>query len=276
MPDPTLKEVARRLDVSPKTLRRWVDAGIVEPVAAGRRRRSPRRGSSRGCGARGHSLDQLREAARSGRLAFGYLEDLFPETARTRTLAEAAQDTGLEPALIERIWATAGFSAASLDGIGEEDMQLLRYLAAVLSAGLPEVAFLQLVRVYGQALARIADAEVRLFHLYVHEPLIQEGMDPLEIAEAMERLAGEMLPLASPIMDQVHRRALHHFIAEDVVGHLEAEVGRRARPHARGDRVRRPRGLHAADRGGRASSRRSTSSSASSRTSSRRCPRART
>jgi hypothetical protein len=34
----------------------------------------------------------------------------------------------------------------------------------VLAAGLPLIAFLQLVRVHGQALAQIADAEVRLFH----------------------------------------------------------------------------------------------------------------
>jgi adenylate cyclase len=36
----------------------------------------------------------------------------------------------------------------------------------VLASGFPLVAFLQLGRVYGQALARIADAEVRLFHIY--------------------------------------------------------------------------------------------------------------
>ena len=33
---------------------------------------------------RGHSLDQLRVAAKEGRLAFGYLEDLFPEAERER------------------------------------------------------------------------------------------------------------------------------------------------------------------------------------------------
>ena len=55
-------------------------------------------------------------------------------------------------------------------------MQLLRYMASVLDAGFPLVAFLQLVRVYGQALARIADAEVKLFHLFVHEPLMRDGV----------------------------------------------------------------------------------------------------
>ena len=49
----------------------------------------------------------------------------------------------------------------------------------MLAAGFPLVAFLQLCRVYGQALAQIAEAEVRLFHLYVHEPLIREGVPGL-------------------------------------------------------------------------------------------------
>jgi adenylate cyclase len=224
MPDLTISDVARRLDVSPATLRRWVRDGIVPlgngrwtPAAVAHARIVARLRE------RGYSLDQLREAARSGRLAYGYLEDLFPPPARTRTLAEAAAETGLEPALIERIWTAAGFSAESLDVIGEEDLQLLRYMAAVLDAGFPLVAFLQLVRVYGQALARIADAEVKLFHLFVHEPLMRDGVPGLEIAEAMEGLAAELLPLASPIMDRVHHRALQHFVSQDVVGHLEVE-----------------------------------------------------
>ena len=97
-------------------------------------------------------------------------------------------------------------------------------MAAVLSAGFPLVAFLQLVRVYGQALAQIADAEVKLFHLFVHEPLMREGVDGLEIAEEMEGLASQLLPLAAPIMEHVHQRWLQHFIEQDVVGHLEIEV----------------------------------------------------
>jgi len=224
MSDMTLTEVARRLGLRPATLRRWVRDGVVPldgewtPAAVAHARIVARLRE------RGHSLEALREAARSGRLAYGYLEDLFPAPARTRTLAETAQEVGLEPALIERVWTIAGFSADSLDQIGEEDVQLLRYLAAVLEAGLPVEAFLQLVRVYGQALARIADAEVRLFHMYVHEPLMRDGVGGLEIAEAMEGLAARLLPLASPIMDRVHQRSLQHFVGQDVVGHLELEA----------------------------------------------------
>ena len=47
----------------------------------------------------------------------------------------------------------------------------------MLGAGFPLVALLQLVRVYAQSIRKIAEAEVRLFHLYVHEPLIRQGVD---------------------------------------------------------------------------------------------------
>ena len=223
MAELTTPEVARALDVSPATLRRWVAEEIVPlrdgewtPAALAQARIVARLRKS------GHSLAQLREAARSGRLAYGYLEDLFPDAEPTRTLEEAAEETGLEPALIERIWSAAGFSPAALDELTNDDVELLQANAAVLDAGLPLVAFLQLVRVYGQALAQIADAEVKLFHLYVHEPLIREGVPGLDIAEELADLASELLPLSAPIMENVHQRWLQHFVAQDIVGHLES------------------------------------------------------
>jgi adenylate cyclase len=173
---------------------------------------------------RGHSLAEIRKAGESGRLAFGYIEDLFPEPSGGYTLDEAARDTGLETALIERIYSTAGFNLHSLEHITDEDIQFLRYVAAVLAAGFPLVAFLQLVRVYGQAIAQVADAEVRLFHLYVHEPLMRDGVGGLEMAEEMESLARELLPLASPMMDHIHQRFLAHFVEQDVIGHMEADL----------------------------------------------------
>jgi adenylate cyclase len=226
MPELTLTEVARRLGIAPGTLRRWVREGIV-PLRDGGWTTAAvaNAGMVARLRERGHSLEAIRRAARDGHLAFGYVEALFPQPTRRRSLSEAAAETGLEPGLIERIWTAAGFSVDSLERLSDADVDLLRTMARALDAGFPLVAFLQLVRVYGQALAQIADAEVRLFHLYVHEPLIREGVAGLDIAEQMEGLASELLPLASPIMDGVHKRALAHFVEQDAVGHLELEAG---------------------------------------------------
>jgi len=217
-------EVARRIGVTPATLKRWVNNGVVPkdgewtPAAIAHARIVARLRE------RGHTLREIAAATEAGRLSFAYIEDLLPAEEGSYSVQEAADETGLEPALIERIFSTMGFNQAATMHITEDDLQLLRYVAAVLAAGFPLVAFLQLIRVYGQTLAQMADAEVRLFHLYVHEPLMRDGVPGLEMAEEMWGLASELLPLASPIMDHVHQRFLQHFVEQDVIGHMEADL----------------------------------------------------
>jgi adenylate cyclase len=219
-------EAARRVGVTAQTLARWAQDGLVPhardgrwtPAAVAQARMVARLRQ------RGHPLEEIRRAMESGRLAFGFVEEMLPAHERTHTLEEAAAETGLEPALIERLFLSMGFNADALEQISDEDLELLRHVAAVLSAGFPLVALLQLVRVYGQALAQMADAEVRLFHLYVHEPLMRDGIPGWQMREEMAELARALLPLASPIMERVHQRFLTHFVEQDVVGHMEADL----------------------------------------------------
>src|SRR3954447_2757934 len=225
----SVSEVAARAGVTPATLKRWVEKGVIPdgkkvtgdgwtPAAAAHARVVARLRE------RGHSLDEIKEATDDGRLAYGLLEDLFPPGEHLYTLDDAAEETGLEPELIERIWTSMGFPRGDLDALTEEDMQALRWVSSVLDAGFPLVAFLQLTRVCGQSLAQIADTETRLFHIYVQEPLMREGVPSLEMAEEMADLGRDLLPLASPIMDFIHQRYLAYFSEQDVVGHMEADV----------------------------------------------------
>ncbi len=223
--DLTLAEVARRAGVTPDTLRRWARGGLIPPYEG--RWTAPAAAHARLVARlreRGHGLREIRAAGESGRLAFGYIEDLFPAGAESLTLEEAAARSELEPALVQRIFASLGLAASARVRISEDDVELLRYISTVLSAGFPLVAFLQLMRVYGQAAAQIADAEVRLFHLYVHEPLIRDGVPALEMAEEMEGLARDLLPLALPILSHVHHKFLSHFVEQDVIGHMEEDL----------------------------------------------------
>ncbi|OLE36987.1 MAG: hypothetical protein AUG48_05570 [Actinobacteria bacterium 13_1_20CM_3_68_9] len=45
------------------------------------------------------------------------------------------------------------------------------------------------------------------------------------MAEEMEGLARDLLPLTSPLMEYIHQRYLRFYIEQDVVGHMEAELG---------------------------------------------------
>jgi len=223
--EPSLTEVARLVGVRPATLRRWCNEGLVPlddgrwtPPAVAHARIVARLRE------RGHTVADIRRASQAGRLAFAYLEDLYDLDGDQVSMEQAAAESGLEPPLVRRIITSLGMPS-EMDRVSRDDVRLLQYVAAVLHAGFPLVAFLQLVRVYGQAIAQIADAEVRLFHLYVHEPLIRDGVPGLEIAEEMESLARELLPLAAPMMEHIHYRFLQHFVEQDVIGHMEADLG---------------------------------------------------
>jgi adenylate cyclase len=224
----TTAVVAARAGVTPGTLRRWVTAGLIPgaprrsgaawpPVAVAHARIVARLRE------RGHSIKAIREATDDGRLAFGYIEELLPAQEATITLRQASRRTGLEPALIERIFSMLGF--ARPERLAPADVEMLERMAQVLDAGFPLAAFLQLMRVYGQSTAQIADAEVRLFHLYVHEPLMREGVRGIDVAEQMGELATTLLPFSAPVIDHLHRRLLHHFVEQDIVGHMEADLG---------------------------------------------------
>jgi len=224
----SLQEAASKAGVSAGTLRRWAREGLIPqydgdgnwPPAAVSHARIVARLRERG-----HPLEDIRRATEEGRLAFGYIDELFPSVDdREYTVRQAARETGLEPALVERVVSALGMNPAQAQSLSSQDVQLLRYVAAVLDAGLPLVAMLQLVRVYGQAMAQVADAEVRLFHLYVHEPLMRSGASGIEMADEMLAITRELLPLASPVMDQVHQRYLQHFVEQDVVGHMESDL----------------------------------------------------
>jgi len=221
----TLDEAARRAGVSSATLRRWVRARMIPqysgertPAAVGHARVVARMRE------RGKSLAEIRKATKEGRLAFGFLDELFPAADLAYSLPQAAIEAGLEEGLVRRILAGLGIGSRDGESISADEVELLRYLGAVLDAGFPLAALLQLVRVYGQAIAQVADAEVRLFHLYVHEPLMRSGATGVETAEQMLALSREVLPLASPVMDQIHQRYLQHFVEQDVVGHMESDL----------------------------------------------------
>ena len=220
----TLGEAAAAAGVSPSTLRRWVRAGVIpeygggdwSPGATGKARLVAR------IRERGYSLTQIQAATAEGRLALGELVELFDPHTATRTPRQVARETGLDVATVRRLATVLG--ARGHDRLGEADVRVLGYIASAVDAGLPLEAMVQLAGVYAQALRQVADAEVRLVHMYVHEPLMRSGGAPEEMSRELANISGELLPLVAPLMDELHRRLLAQFIDQDIVGHMETQL----------------------------------------------------
>ncbi len=157
---PSQREVAERIGASPATLRRWVRQGLVPQYAArdGWTPAAVRNATVVArMRARGHSFSEIRSALEEGRLAYAYTEELLTAPGRIYKLDDAARETGLEPALAERIMTTAGFNTGSEGALREEDVQLLRYAARGLEAGLPLVALRRIGIHLGNAIYRDGD-----------------------------------------------------------------------------------------------------------------------
>ena len=221
----TLAEAAREAGVAPSTLRRWGEQGVI-PDYRGRWTRAAAIHARLVANLRehGYTLDEIKEAGEDGRLAFGFVDELFPRREGKFTFDDVARETGLEPALIERVWRSMGFPSWRLERLDEDDLEAIRYMGAVLVAGFPLVAFLQVLNVYGQAFRQIADTEARLFTLYVHEPLIREGVPATQMAEELSELANELLPLTTPLMIYMHRHFLRHFVEQEMIARVESEL----------------------------------------------------
>ncbi|MSX02096.1 MAG: MerR family transcriptional regulator [Actinobacteria bacterium] len=224
----TAAEAAERVGVSVSTLRRWASLGLFTtndtsdgwgPSAVAQARALVKLRE------RGYSIEQIREATDDGRLV-GYSDELVGEVVGERfTLAEASKKSGLKESEIEELIAALGLPSAAVNDLGADDVEMFGFFSTAIESGFPRDALLQTVRVYGQAVSKIADAEVRLVHLHVHEPLLRDGVPSEKIEQQMEGITSGLLPLFSPVIDHLHRRFLTHFVEQDIVGHMEDDGG---------------------------------------------------
>lgn len=129
-----------------------------------------------------------------------------------------AAETGLEPELAERLRVAAGL--ADQHQVFDDDIEAMRSVRAALSAGLPHEALLQLLRVYTDSLGRVAEAESRLFHYYVHERLRATGLHGDELTAATNTYSEPLLQLATPVLLYFHHKAFQRALRDDFILHV--------------------------------------------------------
>ncbi len=124
---------------------------------------------------------------------------------------------------IERIAAIVAFTDDEL--FYDDDIAMLRMARVALEVGFPEDALSQLMRVYVDALRRVAEAENRLFHMHVHERLRADGVAGADLVAATQAAAGPLLPVLEPALLYFHRKAFEAALREDLLLHLREEMG---------------------------------------------------
>lgn len=222
----TIDELARATATSPDTLRAWQGLGLL---------------SSRGdtlaaediervrllefVGQRGVSPEAVARASETqGDLLGEFVDSMLGEhhPGPLVSLTDAAEVTGLEPALVRRFWIAAGLGGQHQ--ADQDDLDVLRGLRMALDGGFPEDALVQIVRVFADSLGRVADAESRLFHHYVHERLRAQGVTGPELLAATHAVSEPLRGLIEPTLQYFHRNAFRRAMREELLVHLDQDA----------------------------------------------------
>jgi adenylate cyclase len=170
-------------------------------------------------------LDAIAQGERDEAVLTSVVDFLYPRgIGRRYSFPQAADIVGLNADTARRLREA---SAPSDELMDEHDLRMLHEAKAALDAGFPETALLQLVRVYADALGRVAEAEVRLFHFYVHEGLKTTGLAGNDLVDSSRAVRDHMLPIVDPLIRYFHYRGMVKSLREDMVLHLTQD---RVRP----------------------------------------------
>jgi class 3 adenylate cyclase len=173
---------------------------------------------------RGIGLETIARAEGEEAVLSSVVDFLFPDgVGRTYSFAQAVDIVGLDAEVARRLREA---SSAGDEPMNEHDLQMLREAKVALDAGFPETALLQLARVYADALARVAEAEVRLFHFYVHEGLRTAGLSGRALIDSRTSVREQILPIVEPLIRYFHHRGMAKAVRQDMVLHVTGDPAR--------------------------------------------------
>jgi adenylate cyclase len=191
---------------------RFARAGLYDPTAPDAERRLE---LLRYLATEGITIDEMVEATSADRLTIAAADRLLRGGRERLTLAEVCERAGVDVELARRTWLADGFPDPEDAPIfSEADVQIFPTMQVAVAA-FGEDVFLELARVLGASIARIAEAEVAAFAATLAAPLLREDAGEVAIARAFGQVA-QLLPMVDGVVARLHRH------------HLEAAIRRLA------------------------------------------------
>jgi adenylate cyclase len=183
----------------------------------------------------GVSREAIRRAQERGRVEDAIFDAVLDPARGERTVSpsEIEADGGLRVGETQLVALGFGLRAPAPDEpfFTAAEAGVLKRFGELREIWPPEV-YLQIVRVYGQALAHIAQTEIHLFRLHVEAELRAASGGTLGALPAVREALGQLLPLADPMLLGVHRRHVEHELAQAAVREAERETPEGALPGA--------------------------------------------
>ena len=219
-------ELAERAATTPERLHELVDRGIIALLSDGSFRSSDlqRVRFIHSLERSGISLEDLGKAIETGHLSFAFLDLLFTQPAAytTKTYREMCEELGWSIEFVQRVHEALGLPTPSLDDpVREDDVSMFPVAQFALSTGVPEAGVIRSLRVYGENLGRITQAESQFFHTYIEEPMLSAGMGEREMSDLSSQVSPMLRAQVEGLIWWLYHRYQEHSIFEHLVNHVE-------------------------------------------------------
>ena len=162
----------------------------------------------------GATDDEIDRAVTDGVIDLFVAERMLVPSRRRYSRAEVADLTGVNLDTLERFWRALGFATVDEDErtFTDLDLEAVRIFQGMQALGAADTdTALQMARVIGSSMARIAEAEL------VPGDMISAEVDPVMSAEAFVSVADETIPAMAKLLEFVWRRQVAAGIQRSMV-----------------------------------------------------------
>jgi adenylate cyclase len=226
------EQVAERAGVESGYVQRLMDTGLLAAATDGSFTDGDARRVRlfRGLEQAGLRLEEVAEAVQRGGLSFSFLDrpvyDRFAGLS-ARSFREVSEREGIPLELLVVIRDAMGFAQADPDDpMREDELQLVPLIRMQLSRGVQPGGIEDWLRVYGDALRRIAETEANLWYTQITLPQLAAGLNEAEMQELTAEWGDEFAPPMDRAVLAIYHAHQEHTWTEVLIEVVESALER--------------------------------------------------
>jgi class 3 adenylate cyclase len=228
----SLEQVAERAGVDPVYVQRLVDAGLLAAATDGAFTEGDARRTRlyRGLEDAGLPLEEVAEAVDRGGLSFAFLDrpvyDRFAGLDAS-SFREVSEHEGIPIELLLVVRDVMGLAQADPDDpMREDELQLVPLIRLQLARGVHPAAIEEWLRVYGDALRRIAETEANVWYTQITLPQLAAGLNEAQMQELTAEWGDEFAPFLDRAVLAIYHAHQEHTWTEVLVEVVEGALDR--------------------------------------------------
>ena len=176
----------------------------------------------------GIPLEAVGTAIQSGALSFAFFDarywDRFTGLAR-KTYRELSAETGLSLDLLMTIRESMGFARPGPDdSVREDELDVTALVRALITMGADPIVLERHIRIWGDSMRRIAEADGTFYRSQFLTPLLKAGLSWSDVVHVASEGTEMMVPFLDPALISVYHAQSEHTWIANVVEAVEATL----------------------------------------------------